>query len=129
MKLFSYLFSLFPTRLPIGIQEFNDWATCIRSLVGPGFEQVPEDVFNFVLSNNIIHLGPQASRVPKNYFVKAMHKGAANQVASQIFQDVKSRQKAAEDAAKAVQDAKTQPAEVTAQPAGTTDETKVQASH
>lgn len=118
MNLLRYLLSLFPTKLPIGQQEFNDWAVSIRSLVGPGFEQVPDDVFNFVLSNNIIHLGPQADRVPKNYFVKAIRKGAANQVASQVFQDVKARQKAAEDAMKAAQ---VKSAEATAQPAGASD--------
>ena len=125
MKLLKFLLSLIPVRLPVGMKEFDAWAQSIRDLVGPGFEQVPFDDFKFVLANTIMHLGPQRSRVAKNYFVQTLRKGGANQVASQIFQDVKVRQAEAQEAAKVAQ---AKLAEATA-PAGASDEQKIQASN
>lgn len=121
MKLLKYLLSFRATRLPVGLQEFEEWADSIRELVGPGFEQVPQDDFKFVLANAVIHLGSTVSKKPKQYFVQVIRKGGANQVASQIFQDVKLRHEAA---VKAAQAAIPQPAEATAQPAGASDAQK-----
>lgn len=117
MKLLKYLLSLFPTNLPVGVQEFDSWAQDIRMLVGKGFEQVLQDDFKYVLATNIMHLGPQKNKVSKNFFVKTLRKSAANQIAGQVFQDVKSRHDAVIAAQKA-KEAETKQAEVTAQPAG-----------
>lgn len=124
MKFLKYLFSFRATSLPIGMTEFETWAASIRELVGPGFEQVPQDDFKFVLANAVIHLGSTVSKMPKQYFVQVLRKGGANQVASRVFQDVKSRHDAA------IKAAQPKPAEVTAQPAGATDgQEKVQANN
>jgi hypothetical protein len=99
-KLFYKLLSLFPQTLPVGIAEFEVWADSIIGLLGKGFEAVPRDDLHFVIATIIMHLGPQRSLVPKNYFVRSLRKGAANQVAGQVFSNIKEKQKVAQETAK-----------------------------
>ena len=104
--------SYVPTRLPVGLAEFNAWADSIIGLLGPGFDNVPKDDLYFVLATIVMHLPSGKDSVPKAYFVRSIRKGAANQVAGQIFQEVKKRQ--------AEQEAKKQ-AEATAIPQEASD--------
>lgn len=99
-QLIKKTLSYIPTPLPIGMTEFDTWANSILDLSG---RFADDDSLKFALASMIIHLGPQRSAVPKNYFVRSLKKGAANQVASQIFQDIKSKQQAALEAAKAAE--------------------------
>jgi len=94
-RLASYL----PSPLPVGMSEFNKWSDDIISLSGK-FADV--DSMKFALASQIMHLGAQQAYVPKNYFVKSMRKAAANQVASQAFQDIKNKQQEATKAAELV---------------------------
>lgn len=87
--LIKQLLSYLPTRLPNGLTEFNNWAKDIMELTGP---LADEDSIKFALASQIMHMGAQSDRVPKRYFVASLRKAAANQVASQVFQDVKLRQ-------------------------------------
>lgn len=94
-RLLSYL----PTQLPVGLTEFNKWADDIIELSG---EFADRDSMKYAIASNLIHLPHTASRMPKNHFVKTMRKAAANQVASAVFQEIKTKQleKAAAEAAK-----------------------------
>ena len=92
------MLSYFPTRLPLGKSEFNDWATKIISLSG---SIADEDSMRYVLASKILELKPNASRVPLNEFVKLMHKAAANQVASSVFQEIRAKQQEAKKQAAA----------------------------
>lgn len=125
MKLLNYILSFLPTSLPVGATEFEKFAADIRALVGKGFEQVSQDDFKYIIATNIMHIGPQRNRVPKQWFVRTLRKAAANQIAGQVFADIKTRHDAA------VKAAQPQPAEVTAPPAGVTDgqAEKVQAAN
>lgn len=89
MKLLKQVLSYIPVRLPVGLTEFNAFADDIISLTGPIAD---EESMRYVIATNIINLGPQRSHVAKNYFVRTMVKGAANQVASHVFQQIKQRQ-------------------------------------
>ena len=97
-RLVSQILSLLPTALPVGMTSFEAWADSIVELSGP---YADKDSMRFALASMIMSLGPQRSSVPKNYFVRSLRKAAANQVASQFFQDIKLKQQAAQEAAKA----------------------------
>lgn len=84
--LMKRILSLFPTNLPTGMTEFNAFADSIIELSG---KYADEDSMRFAVASMIIHLGPQKGSAPKNFFVRSLRKSAANQVASQVFQDIK----------------------------------------
>lgn len=96
MKLLKKVASLLPTKLPVGMAEFNTWADSIIELSG---RFADDDSLKFALANMIMHLGPQRSSVPKNHFVRSLRKTAANQVAGQVFLDIKEKQKAQQEEA------------------------------
>jgi hypothetical protein len=82
----------FPSPVPQGISEFQTWSDSIISLYGfPNNDSV-----RFALATMIMHSGPQAAYVSKHYFALMIKAGAAKQVASQVFQDIKTKQKAQE---------------------------------
>ena len=88
--------------------EFDVWSARIISLSG---KFADSDSMRFALSSQIMHLGPQKSSVPDQYFIRSMRKAAANQVASQVFQDIKIKQ---QEAMKAAQTEAAKPIEATA---------------
>jgi hypothetical protein len=98
------LLSLFPTKLPVGMTEFHKFANEVIELSG---KYADDDSMKFAIASQVMHLGAQTSSAPKNYFVRSLRKAAANQVASQVFQDVKiKQQEAAKQAAAAEETAK-----------------------
>jgi hypothetical protein len=84
-KILSYV----PTPLPVGMTEFNAWADSIIELSG---EFADKDSMRYAIASNVMHLPHTAAYKPKNFFVCALRKAAANQVASQVFQDIKTAQ-------------------------------------
>lgn len=97
MRFLNKLLVLVPRPLPVGMSEFMIWSDRIISLSG---QFADADSMRFALASQIMHLGAQKSRVPDQFFVSSMRKAAANQVASQVFQDIKTKQmQAAQDAA------------------------------
>lgn len=112
--LIKRLLSFLPTPLPVGLAQFNTWSDSILELSG---NYADADSMKFALASMVIHAGPpknsknqtQPGFLPKNHFVQGLRKSAANQVASQIFQDIKAKLEAAQKAA-----TEKQKAEVTA---------------
>jgi thiamine pyrophosphate-dependent acetolactate synthase large subunit-like protein len=96
LKLSRMLFSDV-TRLPIGLTEFNVWADSIIKLSG-----LPNnDSMKFALSNVVMQLKPDQAYVSKEYLANILIKGAANEIAAQVFMDLKKKQaEAAEEAKK-----------------------------
>lgn len=97
-KFFKMLLSFLPQRLPVGMNEFETWAKEIISLVGPIAD---DESLKFAIASQIMHLSANRSRYSKRTFVMMLEKAAANQVASQVFQDVKIRQQQKAEEAKA----------------------------
>ncbi len=93
--IFRQLLSYFPTRLPVGMTQMLIWMDEISSLAG---DFADKDSMRYAIASNLIHLPHTKAKVPKAYFVNTLRKAAANQVASQIFHDIKTKQ--AEAAAK-----------------------------
>lgn len=90
MKLFvKRILAYFPSRLPVGMTEFNTWADSIVELTGPLADKTS---MMFALASILIHADSKHGALPKKYFVDRLIKSAANQVASQIFQDIKAEQ-------------------------------------
>jgi hypothetical protein len=90
--------SYIPTRLPVGMAEFENWSEEVIELSGAFADRTS---MKFALASMILHAEHSASVLSKNYFVRRLRKSAANQVASQVFQDIKQKQEAAQLAAKA----------------------------
>lgn len=103
------LMSFFPTAVPTGLTEFHIWSNSIIELAG---QFADSDSMKYAIASNLIHLPSTKAYMPKRYFVKAMRKAAANQVASQVFMDIKLAQQQAAEVQKAAELAKQ--AEVTA---------------
>lgn len=88
--------------LPVGMTEFNEFAERILAQCG---KYADEDSMKFALATSIIHADAAKGSLPDKYFIDRLRKAAANQVASQVFQDIKAKQIAAQEAAKqAVED-------------------------
>lgn len=97
-KYYTLLRSYFPSSLPTGLTEFYAWSDRIISIVGPMADQ---DSMRFALASQIIHLPPQVAHRADQFFVRSLRKAGANQVASQVFQDIKLKQQ--EEAKKAAE--------------------------
>lgn len=86
--------------LPVGMTEFNEFANRIISKAG---QFADEDSMRFALASIMIHADASKGALPDSYFIDRLRKSAANQIASQVFQDVKAKQAAAQEAAKQVE--------------------------
>lgn len=100
LKLIRRFLALFPSKLPIGMTEFYRWADDVIDLSG-----LPHnDSTVFSLATMILHLKATEAYKSKQYFILTIKKGAANQIAAGVMQELKDKQlaKAAEEnAAKA----------------------------
>lgn len=93
MKLLKLIKSYFPSNLPVGMTQFEQFANDIVMLAGP---LADENSMKYVIASIILNLGPNTSKISKQYFVRSMRKAAANQIAGQVFTNIKEAQKAEE---------------------------------
>lgn len=98
MKYVNMLLSPIPRSLPVGVQAFHKWSDRIISIGG---KFADTDSLKFALASMILHLGAQSDKKSDLYFIRSLRKTAANQVAGQIFQDIKIKQQEAAKAASA----------------------------
>lgn len=77
--------------LPVGMQEFETWSSRIIDKAG---KFADEDSMKFALATMILHAPPDSDSYPDSYFIARLKKTAANQIASQVFTDIKEKQKA-----------------------------------
>ena len=91
-KLLKLIRSYFPSKLPVGVTEFNQFADDIIELSGKFADR---DSMVFAISSILIHADASYGSLSKQYFVRRLVKSAANQIASQAFQDIKIRQQEA----------------------------------
>ncbi len=96
--------------LPMGRQEFEEWASRIISgALLPGGKE-SEEIFiesqKFSLANMLMHLGPTESHKADAFFIHSLRKFAINQVADTIRKEIHEAAKArTAEAAKAIADA------------------------
>jgi len=96
MNVWKRLISYFPTQLPVGMTEFNDFANDIVELTGPIADK---ESLIWVASNEIMRMPPGQNRVSKNTFVKLLRKYAANQIAAAKVLEIREAQEAKKKAA------------------------------
>lgn len=102
-KLIKKFMASFPSPLPFGMAEFEVWAKDIILI-----SNLPDnDSTRFALASAIMHYPSSNkdntkafSKVPKAFFGNILRKGGANQVAAGVMQQLKDKQRAAEEAAK-----------------------------
>lgn len=81
----------FPSRLPVGMTEFDAWAADIIDLYG-----APDnDSVRFAIATMVLHCPAQDAYKPKHYFGLTVSKSMSNQVAAAIVQELKAKQEAA----------------------------------
>lgn len=106
-KLYNKIRGLFPSPIPVGMTEFNDWVNSIMATYT--LPTSDRDTIVFSLGAMIMHLdhGPKtlsafvAAYKPKFYFVLALRSGAAKQIAHAAFVEIKQKQQQAEAQARA----------------------------
>lgn len=94
-RIITLLLSYIPRALPVGMSEFETWANRIINQNGKFADELS---MRFALASILIHADSRYGALPDKYFSDRLRKSAANQVASQVFQDVKAKQ--AEELAK-----------------------------
>ena len=98
-RLLRLILSYRQEKLPVGLTAYNAWTADIIDLAGP---MADKNSMLWDISTMVLHAGSENDRLSKQYFVRRLRKGAANQVASQVIQDIKVEQdkqlKAAESA-------------------------------
>lgn len=82
------LLAFIPTRLPVGMTEFETWSSSIITMYG----WPDNDSMRFALAAMIINLGATQARVSKRYFGLSLHTACSKQVAGQVFHDLKIKQ-------------------------------------
>lgn len=95
-----YLFSFLPERLPVGTTTMEKFMLDIIELAG-GYAD--KDSMRYAIASMMIHAPAHYGMISKHYFIVRLRKSAANQIASQVFQEIKLKQ--AELEAKAKQEA------------------------
>lgn len=76
------------TRLPVGLEEHKAWADSIIFI----YDLPDNDSVRFALAVAILHRGETDFYISKQFFGKAMLKGAANEVASFMMKKFKDDQ-------------------------------------
>lgn len=94
-NVFARIKAYIPETLPQGLTAYNAWATDVLKLA-----KVPDnDSTRFALAIMILHLPPQASSKAKEYFIRTLRKGATNEIAASVAQELKTKQQQAQLAA------------------------------
>lgn len=98
-RLVNQVLGLFPSRLPVGVTEFDSWAESIIDTYPMPTSN--RDSLKFTLATIIMHQGTQDAYRSKFYFYLTINAAAAKQIAGEIFYSIKQKQKEeAERAAK-----------------------------
>lgn len=85
-------------KLPVGMSEFEEFVTSIETKFD--LPTKDKDSVRFLIATAILNLGQEVDKKDEEFFVRLIHAAAAKQVAAQVFQDIKIRQKEAEQKAK-----------------------------
>lgn len=81
-----------PRPLPMGVQEFHEWSDRIISgALVPAERQSQK----FALAEMIMHLKPTQDFCDDSYFIHCLRKGAVNQVAFAMMEEIRNARKAA----------------------------------
>lgn len=94
----SQLIGLFPSKLPVGLIEFNAWAEKFSSTYNLPTKDT--NSVRFVLATSMLNFTHITSHKSMYYFYKVFMSAAVKQVAGSVFQDIKRQQQEVALAAK-----------------------------
>lgn len=97
LLLLKTILSYIPTPIPTGMTKLEAYILDIVELTG-GIAS-PDDI-EWVVTAEMMRIGPRQSMVAKNYFVSSVKSAAAKQLAGARFTALKEKQQAAVEAAK-----------------------------
>src|SRR5665213_3402859 len=80
--------ALFPSRLPVGMEEHKAWADSLIFI----YDIPDNDSVRFAIAVAILHSGEATFYRSIEYFGRMMLKGAANEVAGAVVQELKTKQ-------------------------------------
>lgn len=91
-KAFNYISSFFPTALPRGTGEFEDFAQSIIDTY-----KLPDlPSYRHAIASMIMHLPPTCHRAAKRFFAKSVLKAMANEVSYAKIQEYRDAMKEAD---------------------------------
>ena len=88
-KLFKKVIYAFPSPVPQGGTEFENWAQSIIDVYEPPMEKRS---VRFALCAMLMRLDPTEAYKSKRFFALCLHKGAAAQVAAYKMEEIKHEQ-------------------------------------
>ena len=86
--------------LPVGRKEFEEWSD--RIIQDCGLTVTPDSI-KFTLAAMVLQLGNTDAFKPNAYFISALRKAAANQVAQAVMEELNQKKKARIEAEKKAQ--------------------------
>jgi hypothetical protein len=89
LLLIKRILARFPQPLPVGKTQYDKFENDILDLSG---RYADETSMRFAIASIMIHAPSDKGALSKKYFVDRLRKSAANQIASQVFQDIKTAQ-------------------------------------
>lgn len=98
LKLVKFIRAFFPSRLPVGVTEFNAWADDIMTMA----KSPNNDSVRFALAAMIVNSGDTEAYISKMFFVLQLRKSMAKQIASFVMYEAKQKQQ--EEARKAAEE-------------------------
>ncbi len=105
VKFYNRIRAFFPSELPQGVTAFESWAVSIIELA-----DVPNnDSIRWSLATMVLHLNPTECYKPKEYFIRALKKSAACEIAAYLMRELKAKQEAQIQAAKKAAEASNEP--------------------
>lgn len=102
MKILKLIRNLFPSKLPVGMTEFETWAEDIVSTYGFDRSSQLDRSYRFILASNITTLTQTSASKPKHYFSQVIKAASAKEIAGGVMYKVKQEQSAE---VKAIQEA------------------------
>lgn len=88
-KLGRFLLGFIPSRLPVGMQEFDTF--CISIFTTYDLPDLPS--YRHAIASLIMHLGPTTAYKPKFYFALSVQKAMSNQIAFENIQLLKTQER------------------------------------
>jgi len=92
LKLARQVLGLFPTNLPVGITEFNEWADSFVETYD--LPTTDKDTIYHTLAAIVINSGSQVHRRSKYFCYVTIKAGAAKQIAGAVFSEIQHKRRA-----------------------------------
>lgn len=91
-RFFFRIRALFPSQLPVGVSEFNNY--CDKIIDACGFPNDPS--YRHTIGTMIMQLSPTTDKKSTQYFIKSIRKAMANEIAYFVIMQIRDERAAKE---------------------------------